>query len=203
MAIRRTRRRALDVFVVLVAACLIAWPLLPSSTAATVGSALREDGVTVDEKVKQSALISQPLNGEFSLSRTGKTVGHVDWDVYTSANEGFKLSVSTDGTPAMRDSAAGSVVGDYRDDPAAWSVGAGDRRFGFSSEGDQALPSIYGQGTKWRGFSGRKPIEVARRRTGPVAVTRTKVWLASEMRSPLPSTARPKTWIIATAMMNI
>jgi hypothetical protein len=199
----RTRRRTIDTLVVLASLCLMAWPFLTPTQAAVVGGLIQETQVGVDQSVKQSALISQPLNGDFDMKWSGKSVGKVDWDVYTSANEGFKLSVSSDGTPAMRDKNGSSTVNDYQTKPSSWSVGSGDRRFGFSSEGPQALENIYDQGKKWRGFTGKVPIEVARRRTGPVSVTRTTVWFAAEMRAPLPSSARPRSWVVATAMMNI
>ena len=158
--------------------------------------------MTVDQTVNQAAVISMPLDGTFDINKNGLEIGSVDWEVYTSADEGFKLTVSSDGTPAMRDSAGGNSISDYRSDLASWSVAANDRRFGFSAKGDNAL-SGYGEGTKWRGFKGRRALEVARRRKGPISMTRTTVRLASEMRRALPASSKPHTSLTATAMKNI
>lgn len=188
----------LDIAVTLVAMCLCASPFIPRSHAGN----LSETGVKVDQKVKQTALITKPLSGRFDYSRSGVSTGQVSWDVYSSAGEGFKLVVSTDGTPAMRDSAAGSVINDFSTSLSGWSVGGGDRRFGFSSTGDAAISS-YESGTRYRGFQGAQGLEIARRRKGPIAVTRTTLKLRGEFTNPLPSNARPKVLVIGTAMLNL
>lgn len=198
MARSRMRIRALDVAVTLVAACLCVTPFIPGSQAGS----LYETGLSVDQEVKQTALISKPLSGRFDLKRSGRTSGEVNWDVYSSAGDGFKLVVSADGTPAMRDSVAGSYISDYSSALNTWSVLSGERRFGFSASGAKAL-GVYEQGKKFRGFAGGAAIEISRRREGPVAVTRTTLVLRSEFDSPLPSSARPRASITGTAMLNM
>lgn len=201
MARRRLRARSLDAVILTVAIACLSTPFMAGSTAAP-HDPLLETGMTIDQRVRQSGLISYPLNAAFDVGRSGKSTGKIDWDVYSSSAQGFKLSISADGTPAMRDDAAGASIADYGASPSAWSVGAGDRRFGFSATGTEVLNG-YDGGTKWRGFVGRRSIEVARRTGGAAAATRTTVKLAAEMNSALPAKAKPKAWIVATAMTNL
>lgn len=189
--------RALDLVVVLCALALMSVPFWPSSNAATSSVP-----VTVDQEVRNTAMISRPVNGSFKADLDGKSNGKIDWVVYSSADEGFKLVVSSDRRPAMRDTKSSTSIADYGSSPKAWSVGSSDRRFGFSAQGDQALDA-YGGGSKWRGFTGTRSIEIARRRKGPVALTTTSVMLASEMRRPLPSNAKPHATVVATVMQNL
>lgn len=191
------RRRVPDALVTIVAVALCAAPFV-----ATTQASLVDVPIVVDQKVRESAVVSKPLQGNFDSDRSGKSVGKLDWEVYTSAGEGFKLTVATDKEPAFRDSGSTAKVDDYSSTPVPWSVGAGERKFGFSAEGDRAL-GVYDQGTKWRGFNGTRGIEVARRRTGPARMTRTTIWLTSEMRNPLPSDANPEAFVTATASVNL
>lgn len=194
---QKLRKRVPDTMVALIALALIVTPFVAVSEASLV-----DVPITVDQKVHETAMVSKPLQGNFDVSNTGKSVGKLNWDVYTSAGEGFKLTVATDAVPALRDTVTGAKVTDYASSLSDWNVGSSDRRFGLSAEGERVL-AAYGQGSKWRGFEGTRGIEVARRRTGPARMTRTTLWLASEMRSPLPAIAAPNAYITATASVNL
>lgn len=200
MGSRRLRSRLLDLAVTAgCCACVLA-PLLPVVHAAE--RAVVESGGHLDQSVVQSGIISHPLNGTFERRSSGVADGSVQWDLYSSANDGIKLLVSSDRDPAMRDAANGVDVDDLGADPAAWKVSNGDRRFGFSASGPLVL-SRFDSGAKWRGFDGARSIEVARRGNGPVPTTRTTVKLRAEYAAPLASAARPTATINATAVVNL
>jgi hypothetical protein len=202
LPLRKLRARGMDTALVATALVLIATPLLPVGNAAPP---VLERGITVDQRVKPTAMISMPIDGDFQISRSGKSTGSVKWDIYTTARQGYKLAVNSVATPALWDDSSNKeTVGDYDAEPKAWAVGAGDRRFGFSATGTRVLSEYDASGDKrWRGFNGKRPIEVARYRGGALPVSRTTVWLASEMRNPLPASARMNGLLVATAMVNL
>lgn len=203
MFARRLRSRMFDVVVAAVCFGCIAAPFVASAFAEK--RPLVETSANVDQKVLQSAMISNPLNGSFRVDGSGRADGQVDWDVYTSADEGFKLSVATDRTPAMRDGNSGVDVDDYaagKETPISWDVGSGEREFGFSAMGAYAT-SGYSSGSKWRGFTGEQGVEIARRTEGPVALSRTTLRLRAEFGDALPSGARPTVNITGTAVIHL
>jgi hypothetical protein len=171
----------------------------PFVAGAFANESILDQTVKVDQQVKEAAMISLPQEGSFDLKRSGKEVGSVKWEVYTSAANGFKLTASADSEPAM-----GTMVSDYDSALAAWSVGANERKFGFSASGPEALSS-YGNSSsrKWRGFNGRRGIEIARKRNDPSAEVETTLWLASEMGASLPASASASATLTATAMANL
>jgi hypothetical protein len=195
---RRLHRRSIDVAVVLTAVVLCTWPLLGVGSAAVATQQLH-----VDQKVRQAVSITKPLDGAFVASKTGRANGSVSWEASTTNETGYKLVVSSDGTPALRDAAGNADVADMSWTPGAWSVGSSDRRFGFSATGDDADNEYGGNGDRWRGFRGRKTTEVARNRSGARPMTRTRVKLASEMGLDLPSSSNPEATVVATAMVNL
>lgn len=199
MTRRRLRLRVTDAAVVLIAVGCCAVPLTSWSMAAGPDAPIIQTGAAVDQKVMETAMISNPLNGSFRLSRSGRSVGSVDWDVFTSSRGGYKLLVSALDNPAIR--AGDGGVADYSNDPSAWSVGSSSRAFGFSVRGPHTM-SIYGDGAKWRGFTGRREVEVARRYRTPVASTRTTVRLSSEMGRKLSSSSVSGT-VVATAVLTL
>lgn len=199
--VRIIRARLCDTALVMGAVALLATPVLPMGRAA---GPVIEHGISVDQVVKPTAMISMPIDGEFRVSRSGKSVGSVKWDVYTSARDGYKLAVSSKAAPALwDDSSSGARVDDYGHSPKAWAVDAGQRRFGFSASGSRALSDFDGDGRRWRGFDGKRSIEVARYRGGATPLSRTTVWLAAEMRDPLPAGARMNGRLIATTTVNL
>lgn len=197
MGAKRSRRVIADIAVCMFGAALCAWPFI-----ATGSASLSDVPVNVNQKVAESTLISKPLDGKFDVKLSGRSTGSIDWDVYTSSTEGFKLSVSASTEPAMTDTTRGAVIGDLSSSFKPWSVAAGERRFGFSATGDQAKSS-FANGDNWRGFTGRKSIELGRRKTGPVKLTRTTLLLSSEMRAALPAGATPRVTITGTTSVNL
>ena len=197
----RARSRGADVIVTLVAMALIAAPFLTATHAAS-NSPLVQAQVDVDQRVRAAAMISQPQDSDFHVATTGRSTGVVGWDIWTSSPDGYKLDVTSDQVPAMQDGRSSTTVGDLGIDLGPWSVGANDRRFGFSARGDQAL-NRFDNGTSWRGLTGTRGIEVARHTGGSVALTRTWVRLAAEMGSALPSGAHPTAHVTATAVPNL
>lgn len=197
------RARLLDLAVTTVCVACIAAPVLPIVYAAGSSSnpVVQESGGTVDQKVLEGGVISNPLNGSFDTGRSGVVNGSLQWDVYTTARDGIKLLVSTDRSPAMRDPQNGIDVDDLGDTPAAWSVAAADRRFGFTAAGELSLER-FSSGTLWRGFSGTRSVEVGRRGTA-TARTRTTVKLRAEFGTAIPSDGRPAATVVATAVPNL
>lgn len=202
MSPRRLRSRLLDLAVATVCVACVGAPLLPIVNAANDPEpSVVESGGTVDQKVLEGGIISNPLNGSFEGGGSGTVDGSVSWDLYSSDRDGMKLSVSADRTPAMRDAKTGTRVPDYAAAPSAWSVASGDRRFGFTVTGGLALARFDG-GAKWRGFDGQKSVEVGRR-NAPTPRTRTTVKLRAEFAAPLGADARPTATVYATAVPNL
>jgi hypothetical protein len=191
------RSRLLDLAVATVCVACVAAPALPFVHAQ---DSVVESGGSVDQRVLEGGVISNPLNGSFESGGAGIRDGSIQWDVYTTAARGMKLVVSSDRTPAMRDAANGVDVADYGSTPSSWSVSGSDRRFGMSAVGPMAL-SAFEDGRKWRGFSGRSGIEVARR-GAPTGRTRTTLRLRAQFASSLGSNARPTATVYATAVPN-
>jgi hypothetical protein len=200
MSFRRLRSRLLDLTVVTVSLACVLAPFLPSSQAATQPS-LVEGGTSVGQRVLQAGVISHPLNGTFGGGTSGQVDGSVQWDMYSTASTGIKLVVASDRNPAMRDAANGVDIADYASQLSSWDVTGSDRRFGFSARGALVFDR-FDDGTKWRGFDGKLPVDVARRRA-PLAMTRSTVKLRAEFGSALAGDARPTTNIEAMAVMNL
>lgn len=198
MVPRRLRTRLLDLAVTAVCLACFAVPFLPAVHAA---DSVVEGGGVVDEKVGQGAMISIPLSGSFERGRSGRVDGAVSWDTFTTARNGLKLVVSTDRSPAMRDARNGVDIPDYGDTPSDWSVSGTDRRFGFSVIGGLSL-ARFDDGKKFRGFDGKRAIEVGRR-SNPIPLTRTAIRLRAEFGAALQSDARPTANIRATAVANL
>jgi hypothetical protein len=175
-------------------------PLLPMVGASETSPALVESGGTVDQRVIEGGIISNPLNGSFESGHRGTVDGSIQWDLYSTARDGMKLLVSSDRTPALRDAKNGIDVPDYASTLGSWKVSGDRRAFGFSVAGPLTLSRFDG-GSKWRGFDGTRSIEVARR-GAPIARTRTTVQLRGEFSSALPSDARATANVIATAVPN-
>lgn len=196
------RTRLLDLAVATVCVACMCAPLLPTVVAATSPDpAVVESGGTVDQRVLQSGIISNPLNASFPAGTSGTVDGSVSWDLYSSSPRGLKLVVSSDRSPAMRDAANGVDVADYGSSPTAWSVAGTDRRFGFTVAGPIAL-SRFANASKWRGFEGGRSVEAARRGAA-LPKTRTTVRLRAQFGSPLASNARPAANVNATAVVNL
>ncbi len=203
MSPRRARSRMLDLAVATVCVACVCAPLLPIVHAADSASnpSVVESGGTVDQRVLENGMISNPLNGAFESGTSGRVDGSVQWDAYTTSASGLKLVVSSDRTPAMRDAQGGVDVPDYSATPTAWSVSDGDRRFGFTVTGDMTLGSL-SNGPLWRGFTGAKGVEVARK-AAPFGRTRTTLLLRAALASRLGSDARPTANITMTAVPNL
>lgn len=199
MGLRRLRARLLDLAVATVCVACIAAPALPMVGAAEDEPVL-ETGGNVDQRVLETAAISNPLNGSFEAGGSGIREGSIAWDIYSTAPRGMKLVIASDRTPAMRDAANGVDIADFGATPGAWSVAAKERRFGFSASGSLALQR-FGAGQKWRGFSGAEGLEVARR-TIATPRTRTTVRLRAQFKSALASNSRPTANVTATAVPN-
>ncbi len=197
----RMRSRLLDLTVATVCVACIAAPFLPAVNAADDGASVVESGGVVDQRVLAGGVISNPLNGKFEAGGSGTRDGSVSWDIFSTGADGLKLVISTDRSPAMRDTKNGVDVADYGSTPEAWSVGRSDRRFGLTAAGTLTL-GRFGDGTKWRGFEGGRAIEVARR-AAPIARTRTTIKLRAEFGASLPSGAQPSATIRATAVPNL
>lgn len=193
------RSRLLDLAVATVCVACMCAPLLASSFAAA--PAVVESGSTVDQRVLQSGVISNPLNGSFEAGGNGTRDGAVSWDLYTSAGDGMKLVLSSDRSPAMRDAQNGVDVSDVASTPSDWSVGSSERRFGFTVAGATTL-NRFGDGAKWRGFNGTRSVEVARKGAA-LPRTRTTVRLRAEFGTALASDARPTATVRATAVLNL
>jgi hypothetical protein len=196
--IRSLRSRALDLFLVGGGVVLLSTPFLAWAMAAPP---VAEKAMTVDQQVASSALISLPLAADFQAPDSGREVGSVRWDVYTSAKQGYKLAVSADSTPSLRGD--GCAMPDVQADPKPWSIGPGQWGFGVSATGDQTLAAYRDSGDRqWRGLDGRRPIEVARHRGGATRATRTTVWMAAENNSST-SCANAKVDILGTVFVNL
>jgi hypothetical protein len=195
---RRLLRRPLDVVVALTSLVLCTWPFLGASSASLV-----QQQVHVDQRVRPSVSITRPIDGAFTARRSGRSSGEVDWGASTTSLTGYKLVVSSDSSPALRDAAgSGSSVADMPWTPAAWSVSGSDRRFGFTAKGDDAV-GAYSGGARWRGFRGGKTTEAARDRNGARPMTMTEVLLSAEMGSTLPTSSNPEATVVATALANL
>lgn len=200
MSPRPLRSRLLDLAVALVCIACVCAPFLATTTAAPVAPVINSSG-TVDQRVLQSGIISNPINGSFGAGRSGRVDGAVSWDMYTTSIDGLKLLLASDRTPAMRDAQNGVDIADYAATPGEWSVAAGDRRFGFSVVGALGLDR-FGSGARWRGLEGRRSVETARRRS-TIARTRTTIKLRAEFSSALGSDARATANLTATAVPNL
>ncbi|MCW2961667.1 MAG: hypothetical protein JWM25_1157 [Thermoleophilia bacterium] len=201
MSPRRTRSRLLDLLVATACVACVAAPALSIGYAADVQAPVSESGSSVDQKVLQSGILSQPLNGTFSNDTSGVVNGSVQWDLYSSSANGMKLLLSTDRSPAMRDAQNGIDVADLADEPKAWDVADNQRGFGFTVVGDFAL-NRFEDGARWRGFDGKRGVEVARKKTAAPR-TRTTVRLRAEFDQALPANARPTANIRATAVAQL
>lgn len=202
MSPRRLRSRLLDLAVATVCVACVGAPLLPVVNAADgPENSVVESSGTVDQRVLEGGIISNPLNGSFQPGGRGTVDGSFSWDLYSTNRDGMKLTVSTDRSPAMRDANGNVDIPDYAAAPSAWRVSGSDRRFGFSVSGGLAL-SRFEDGARWRGFDGRRAVEIARR-SGPVPRTRTTVKLRAEFAAPLASGARPTATVYATAVPNL
>ena len=193
------RSRALDLMLLTGGIALLVSPLLSWASAAPP---VAERSMTVDQRVASSAMISYPLAPDFHVGASGKSVGSVRWDVYTSAQRGYKLALSSDRSPALQGS--GCVMNDIGSSPADWSISAGEWGFGISASGEKAL-SAYQTGNdvrQWRGLNGKRPVEVARYRSGASESVRTTVWLAAENNSSA-NCADAKVHLAATAFANL
>ena len=199
MSSLRMRNRLLDLAVATVCVACVCAPMLPIVNAAS--PSVVESGGSVNQKVLQGGIISNPLNGSFESGRSGVLDGSVQWDLYSTAREGMKLMVSSDRSPAMRDAESSTDVTDYASTLEAWSVDSNANRFGMTAMGGLTLGRFDG-GRKWRGFSGKKQIEVGRRGS-PNAKTRTTIKLRAELGAGLPANARPTANIRATAVLNL
>ena len=195
----RARIRIVDFIVTMVAMGLIMAPVTSSSFAADPQLV---QPMSVTQEVVNTVGASRPVTGNFDVDRNGVSTGSITWDAWATANGGFKLTVNSDRSPAMSDTSSGISIADYSTALSTWGIGAGERRFGFSAQGKQAL-AAYDDGRKWRGFSGSNPIEVARRRAGAVAQTRTEVLLRTEMKSALPAGSKPEANVIGTVTENL
>ncbi len=196
--IRARGTRLLDCGVMVVAIALVTVPFIPRGSAALI-----EQPVTVHQRVKQAAFISLPQAQSGMRARTGKrTTAEVSWRVFSTAGEGYKLVISTNRRPAMSDRRSGAEVEDLPSTLQPWRTVRDSRRFGFTAGGRHSLDS-FRDGRYWRGLDGRRGVEVARRRSGPVAQSTTNVRFASEIRDPLPEGARPKAYVLATATINL
>lgn len=191
------RRRVVDVAVVLVAAALCCAPFVQ----AVYAGSMVDVPVTVDQQVREITMISKP-DGAFNVDNSGRSTGKIAWDVYTSFGMGFQLSVRTDAVPALRDEKGKATILDYSENLSAWNVSNGERRFGFSVKGAQSL-SIYDKGSLYRGFDGDRPIQISRRRGGPIGNTETDLMLSSEFDEPLPSGTSLKLYIAGIATVNL
>ena len=185
------RSRLLDLAVATVCVACVCAPMLASGFAATNPSVV-ESGGTVDQRVKQSGWISNPIDLTFESGACGKLDGSVTWSQFTTGKKGAKLSVSADSKPAMDN------VDDYTTNPSAWSVGSGEKRFGFTVLGAISL-NRFDDGAKWRGFEGKRAVEVARRGTA-FSAARTTIKLRAECASSGP---RPTANIRGTAVPNL
>ncbi len=196
------RSRLLDLAVATVCVACVCAPLLPSVLAAdSTQPSVVEGGATVDQRVLQSGIISNPLNGSFESGTSGTVDGSIQWDLDSTATEGMKLVVSTDRDPAMHDPKNGVDVPDYGSSYTTWSVSGSNRRFGVSATGPISL-SRWDSGKNWRGLDGRRGIEVSRR-GAPIGRESTTLKLRAEFGSPLASDARPTADIIMTAVPNL
>lgn len=199
MSPRRLRSRTLDLAVASVCVALLAAPFVASSAA--IESSINENTADVDLSIPQIGIISLPQAGSFGAGRSGVADGSISWDMYSTASAGMKLAVSAGRAPALRDGKNSVDIADFGATPAAWSVAAGDRRFGFSAVGDIAL-SRYDGGAKWRGFDGTNGVEVARR-GGVLGRTTTTVKLRGEYSAALADDATPSADVAATAVINL
>jgi hypothetical protein len=199
MSPRRPRLRPLDLVVTAVCVACLVVPLAAVSQAEERSQV--EQGGNVDQKVAESGMISNPLNGSFAAGGSGVVNGQIQWDIYTTSPQGMKLTVSADRTPALRDAANSIDIPDYSTDPKAWDVASGARSFGFTVQGDIAL-GRYDGGDKWRGFTGGTSVEVARKKAA-LPATRTTVKLRAEFGAALPSGARPTANLVGTAVVNL
>ncbi len=196
----RPRIRAADVLVVAVSMALCLAPLGIHAMAAP--SSTLDQPLSATQEVAASVGIGRPVTGSFTPSSSGMSTGQVTWDAWATSNGGFKLTVHTNREPAMQSSSGAVTVDDQGATPSAWSVPAGQRRFGFSVRGEHALAAYQG-GNRWRGFQGARPIEASRRRGGAAAQTRTTIRLRSEMRSALPSGTRVSAHVVGTVTENL
>lgn len=174
-------------------------PFVPIGSAAD--GPVFETPISVDQVVHPAAVISLPLTPSFNFQREGLALGTVAWSVSTSDSNGFKLVLSSTTVPAMQGTGT-ETVADYSDEPSAWDVAGPERAFGFSVAGTRAR-TLFGNGTKWRGFDGKRGIEIARRRGSASEPITTTVRLASEMGAALPASVDPSAHIMATAVANL
>lgn len=155
--------------------------------------------MTVDQTVKDLSVMTKP-SGSFTLNPEGRTRGSIDWSVYSSSGEGFQLSIRTDGTPALESSKV--AIPDFSTEPKTWAVGATERAFGFSANGQRSL-DLYQDGTQFRGFEGTKPITIARYHGGPADNTETELILVSEFGTRIPNGSNPTVLIAGTVTVNL
>lgn len=181
------RLRLLDLAVATVSVVCVCAPFMLGSSVAATNPSVVESGGTVDQRVKPAGWISNPLDVSFESGGSGTKDGSVSWSQFTTGRKGAKLVLSAVDNPAM------SGADDVSSTPAAWP---GGNRFGFTALGPIAL-NRFADGAKWRGFDGKRGVEVARRGAA-FGSARTTIKLRAEL-----SGDRGTASIRATAVPNL
>jgi hypothetical protein len=136
-----------------------------TSTVVTL-NVTEEISITPPANITMSPNITMSVNSSIG---TGNA-----WNVKTSCQAGYALTLKDDGTPALQDATTSETFGDYAtSSPTTWSVPSGYYQFGFSVYGDDVATSTWGTGSscgsggtpsgtlKYSGFKGTTEITVA------------------------------------------
>jgi hypothetical protein len=141
--------------------------LLLAAASVVYGATPATDPVTVSVTVDDYISLSNP--GDVTLANIvgtgGSSESSATWTVATNNDNGYKLELTTAGSPALAKGA--DTFADLADGgtPIPWSVAAADSAFGFSAEGSSTPSALWGDpdsgSGNYRGFQGGSPIEVA------------------------------------------
>lgn len=125
------------------------------------------------------------------------SIGSSAWTVVSNGASGYSLAVKASASPALV--SGGNSFADYTEavagTPEAWSVGSGDKEFGYSAYGTDTATAEYGAaatcgaagvpdvGQYYEGFSTSDNIIATRATVTPVAGITTTICFAAEQNN--------------------
>ena len=116
----------------------------------TVIAASATDNVIVTLDVTTGITISDGADATMSPNlgvTSDQSIGNSSWIVKTNAALGYTLAVKASTTPALKNGVVDSFA-DYTEvvagTPEVWSVGSGDKEFGYSAYGTDTATATWG-----------------------------------------------------------
>lgn len=130
--------------------------------------------LTVSEEISITPPADITMSPNITMSANSSIGTGNAWNVKTSSQAGYSLTLKNDSTPALQDATTSEEFGDYAtSSPTIWSVPSGYYQFGFSVYGNDINTTTWGTGSdcgtagtpsgtlKYSGFKGTTEITVA------------------------------------------